>query len=343
MTIDDIIFVDSKICPNCVKNKRKIYKIIPEHIFAGFNFDKNISYILCPECFAKIEPVLYYLKKSQSKLKIYKFKLIPPHKLIQDIDIIINQEREIYFYKRNEEDINFMNIYLSIIIYFQLLDLPLFVLYIPKNNDKSFINELTQDINQNKLRKMTKRDQIKSGNNISEDKNNRSPEHSSNNESEVIRDINYISNKTTLSNISKLESEIWKNIQLNSKKEEIVSDIINQNEKKEYTSRLKEMKVFFNKLFQYFIMNSKEKIEICLNKLAEKQENSNDIRLHEENENEKNNNKISSNITITNNNNINLLDKRYDNLFKENDDKIKTNIIKSNIIMNNDINNNVKK
>ena len=36
-----------------------------------------------------------------------------------------------------------------------------------------------------------------------------------------------------LSNISELESEIWKNIQLNLKKDEIVSEISNQNEKTE--------------------------------------------------------------------------------------------------------------
>ena len=338
MIIDNILFVDSKICPSCVKNKRKLYKINPEHVFAGFNFDKNISYILCPECLAKIEPVLYYLKKSQSHLKTHKFKLIPPHKLIQDIDIIINQEREIYFYKRIKADklVDFMNIYLSIIFYFQLFDLPLFVLYIPKNDDKNFINELTQDINQNKLRKMTKRDKKKSGKSISPDRISRSPDHSQDNKSGVSGDITDISRKTTLSNISELESEIWKNIQLNLKKDEIVSEISNQNEKTEYISRLKETKAVYNKLIQYFIMNSKEKIEIFLNKLAEKQENAIGIGLHRENENEKK--KISSNYNInTNNINIKLLDKKYDNIFKENDDKIKTRNIKSNFTMSNNL------
>jgi hypothetical protein len=191
MTIDNILFLDSKICPNCVKNKTKIRKIYPEHIFAGFNFEKNKICIICPECLAKIEPSLYYLKKSQSNLKTHKFTLIPPFKLIEDIDILINQEREIYFYKKTEAEklVNFMNIYLSIIFYFQLFDLPLFVLYTPKTNDKNFINKISEEIEQNKLRKMTKKEKKKVGKSISPDRVSRSPDRSIDNKSGTSGDI----------------------------------------------------------------------------------------------------------------------------------------------------------
>ena len=312
MTIDNILFLDSKICPNCVKNKTKIRKIYPEHIFAGFNFEKNKICIICPECLAKIEPLLYYLKKSQSSLKAHKFTLIPPFKLIEDIDILINQEREIYFYKKTEAEklADFMNIYLSIIFYFQLFDLPLFVLYTPKTSDKNFINKISEEIEQNKLRKMTKKEKKKSGKSISPDRVSRSPDRSVDNKSGVSGDITDISRKSTLSNISEFETEIWKNIQLSSKNTEILSEAFNSNEKSEFASRYKETKSILSKLIQYFYLNTKEKLEIFLNNLSEKQDNALD-ELHKENEKTRyNNNIISKN---------NLDEKIYEKKLKEND------------------------
>ena len=322
--IENYLFIDSKICPNCIINKKKLKKINPMLILAGFNFDENKSYIICPECLAKIEPYIYYLKKSKPNLKTYRFKLIPPHKLIRDIDELINREGEIFFYKRIKADnlAYFLNLYLSIIFYFQLFDLPLFVLYIPKNNYINLINELNEEIQNNKLRKMTKKEKKKSGKSISPDRANKSREKSLDNKSGISGDLTDVSRKSTFSNVSELENEIWQNIQINSKNDEIYysNEKINSNEKNEYLSRIKDMKNIFTGIIQYFISNNKEKMEIFLNKISEKQENVIGLGLKKENEKERHNN-LSNNNLMSYNIKINL-DKKYDSR------NIKTNINK---------------
>ena len=312
--IDNILFLDAKICPNCLKNKTKLHKIFPEQIFAGFNYENNKLCILCPECLAKIEPVLYYLKKSESSLKTHNFRLIPPFKLIEVINIIINQEREIFFYKKFESEklVSFMNVYLSIIFYFQLFDLPLFVLYSPKNNDKNLINEIREEIEQNKLRKMTKKEKKRAGKSSSPDRVSRSPDRSMDNKSGVSGEITDISGKSTLSNISEFETEIWKNIKLGSKNDEILSEANNSNEKiekSEFVSKYKEIKSVLSKLMQFFYLNTKEKLEIFLNNLQEKPENALE-ELQKENVKARCNNLISKNS---------LEGKVYENKLKENE------------------------
>ena len=348
--IDNIIFISSKICPNCVKNKNKLYKIEPEHIFAGFNSIENKTYIICPKCLSKIEPNLYYLKKSQSNLKPHKFKLIPPYILIQNIDFLINKEKEIVFYKRVSSDnlVNFMDIYLSIIFYFQLFDLPLFVLYIPKNNN-NFIDEIIEEIQTNKLRNLSKKDK-KSGKSISPDRASRSPARSPDNKSRASGDLTDISRKSTFSNISELESEVWKNIQISCTNNEILSnEAINANEKSEFASKLKYMKSELSKLMNYFLNISKDEIDIFLNKFSGKKENDAKIEAKKENDTKRYTKTLSNNNVIFNSeriNNINIMkiDKKYDDVFKDNNnDKIKKRIINTNINIVNNMNTNLQK
>ena len=334
--IDNIIFIDSKICPSCVLNKKKLYKINPEQILAGFNLDKEKSYIICPECLAKIEPYLFYLKKSQSNLVTHKFYLIPPHKLIQDIDIFINEGGEISFYKKVEATKlkQFMDIYLSIIFYFQLFDLPLFVLYTPKNNNQNFINELSQEIQLNKLRKLKRKDKRKSGKSISPDRVSRSPDKSTDNKSGVSSDITDYSRKSSISNISGLENEIWKNIQNSYKNNQsLINDKINPTEKSEFINRIKEVRAVLSKIIFYFYLNSKEKVEKFLSNLEEKQENAmgmikkeNELNTHT---------KVFSNDNLENNVKKNLNEKYDINALNQNEDKIKNRNIKNMDIINN--------
>ena len=343
LIIDNIIFISSKICPNCVKNKNKLYKIEPEHIFAGFNSIENKIYIICPKCLAKIEPNLYYLKKSQSNLKPQKLKLIPPYILIQNIDLLINKEKEIFFYKRVSANYleNFMDIYISLIFYFKLFDLPLFVLYTPKNNN-NFINEIIQEIQSNKIRNMYKKEKKSSGKSISPDRVSRSPDRSSDNKSRASGDLTDISRKSTLSNISELESELWKNIQISCTNNEIISnEIINSNEKSEFASKLKYMKSELSKLMNYFLNLSKEEIDIFLNKFSEKKENDVKIELKKENALKRYTKTLSNNNVIFNTDrktNINIMD-----INKDSDEKIKKRIINTNINLVNYISNNLQK
>ena len=332
--IENYLFIGSKICPNCIINKKKLYKINVEYILAGFNLEKNKSYIICPECLAKIEPYLYYFKKNEFNLRPNRFKLLSPHKLIHDIDIIINQYGEISFYKKMTLDnfADFMNIYLSIIFYFQLFDLPLFVLYIPKKNDINIMNELNEEIQQNKIRKMTKKMKKKSGKSISPDRVSRSPERSLDNKSGISGDSTDISRKSTITNISELENELWKNIKITND-EILINEKINSNEKNEFSSRLKEMKIILSKIMHFFVINSKEKMETFLFKISENQENAIDTALKNENEKERIINKKSNLISYSLKKN---LDKQYDILLKNNNENVKTNINKINNLQENE-------
>ena len=343
LEIDNILFIGSKICPNCVKNKSKLYKIHPEHILSGFSLGDNNSYIICPKCLTKIDPYIYYLIKSKSHLKPHKFRLIPPYKLIQDLDLIINKNREIFFYKRPlaEDLIKFQEIHFSIIFYFLLFDLPLFVLYTPNNNDNSFLNEITEDIQLNKMRKLSKKNRKKSGKSISPDRVSRSPDRSLDGKSRVSADLTEISGKSSLSNISELENEIWQNIQKSSQKEVFSQEKINSNEKSEFESRFKYINSELSKLMQYFYSDSKYKIDAFLQKISEIKENDNNLGLKDEKV-LKGYTKTSSNNNLNFNNDIKMnVDKNYDDILKNNNEKIKTRNMKTNFNIN--MNHNLQK
>ena len=334
--IDNILYIDSKICPNCILSEKKLYKINPEHILAGFNSDKNKIYMVCPHCLYKIEPNLFYLTKSESHLNINKFKLIPMHILIDNIDSLINQNREIFFYKNVWSNKSLKDIYLSIIFYFQLFDLPLFVLYTPKD-DIDLINEISQDLQLNKLRKIDKKGKRKTRKSISPDRLTRSPDRLSkspdrisDNRSGVSRELTEYSRKSTISNVSELENKIWTNIKNNSKNNEILStDKISSNEKNEYISKYKDIKAFLNPIIENFILDSKAQLELLLNRISENKEGEVEIELTK-----KNNIK-----TLNNNNKINIgtIDK---NKIKKNEENIKTRNLKSNLDAINFLNNN---
>ena len=330
--IENIIFLNSKICPNCK------YKIIPELILAGINSDKNNTYIICPKCYVKIEPYLFYLNKSQSNLTLHKFKLIPIHELIRNIDILVNKIGEISFYKKFELEMD-ENIYFSTVFYFELFDLPLFVLYTPKSNNQNFINIINQEIQANLLRKSAKRFSKKSTKSISPDRGSirsKSPD----NKSGISGDISDISRNITVSNMSNLEEEIWKNITINTQKNEILSEEkINSNEKAEFSGKCKEIKNFLSKIIHYFNLASKEKLEIFLNQIEQKQEKGIDYGIQKENEIKKHMKRI-SNENITENNYIKTdMKEKYGYNIEGNNEKVKERNIKMN-----DLNmNNIKK
>ena len=324
--IDNIIFLNSKICPNCK------YKIIPELILAGINSHKNKSYIICPKCYIKVEPYLFYLNKSQSTLSVHKFKLIPIYELIVQIDILIG---EISFYKKFESEL-MVDIYFSTVFYFELFDLPLFVLYTPKSN---IINIISQEMQANLLRKSAKRFSKKSTKSISPDRasiRSKSPD----NKSGISGDISDISRNITVTNMSNLEEEIWKNIICGTRKDEILlEDKINSNEKAEFSGKYKEIKNFLGNIIQFFKLASKEKLEIFLNQIEAKQEKAIDFGIQKENEIKKHMKRI-SNENVTEFNYIKTdMKEKYGQIYEEKDDQVKRRNIKMN-----DLNiNNIKK
>ena len=272
--IENILFINAKICSNCVLNKKKLYKIGVEKILSGFSLNKDNPYIICPECLCKIEPYIYYLNKSQSNLKPQSFKLMHPDKLIEEVDKIINEESELFFYKKFEDNKSkYFDLYLSIIFYFKLFDLPLIILYTPKNKGNNIINDFNEQIQLNKIRKLkrTEKSKHKNKKSISPDRLSRSPDKSLDKKSYISSEYTDISHKSTLSNIPELEKEIWQNIQ-NNLNNEIIDNKVNANEKNEFISRIKDIKGSIGKYMEYFIFESNDNLEKFLNKMKQKEE-----------------------------------------------------------------------
>ena len=105
----------------------------------------------------------------------------------------------------------------------------------------------------------------------SPDRLNKSPDKSLDKHSYVSGDYTDISRKSTLSNISELENEIWKNIQ-NNLNNEIIDNKVNTNEKTEFIGRIKDFKIVLGKYLQFFILDSKDDLDKFLNKLNQKPE-----------------------------------------------------------------------
>jgi len=301
--IDNIIFINAKICSNCVLNKKKLYKIGIEKILAGFNLNKDNPYIICPECLCKIEPYIYYIKKTQSNLKPQSFKLIHPQKLLEEIDKLINEEGELFFYKKFEDNkLQYLDLYLSIIFYFKIFDIPLIVLYTPKNKGNNIINDFSEQIRLNKLRKVSKVEKRKNRISKSPDRLSKSPDKSLDKNSYISGDYTDISRKSTLSNISELENEIWKNIQ-NNLNNEIIDNKVNTDEKTEFIGRIKDFKIVLGKYLQFFITDARDNLDKFLNKINQKPEKEIEF-IFENNGYEKVNNNLNIN-NIKQQNNIN--------------------------------------
>ena len=317
--IENILFINAKICSNCILNKKKLYKIGVERILAGFSLNKDNPYIICPECLCKIEPYIYYLNKSQNNLKPQSFKLMHPQKLIEEVDKLINEYGEIFFYKKFEDEkFKYFDIYLSIIFYFKLFDLPLIILYTPKIKGNNIINDFNEQIQLNKIRKLNKPEKNKNKNkkSISPDRVSKSPDKSLDKKSYISGDYTDISHKTTLSNISELEKEIWKNIQ-NNLNNEIIDNEVNINEKNEFISRIKDIKIVIGKYLEYFLLESNDELQMFLDKIKQKEEKEIEFDLG-------NNLKLQNNINL--NNNINIIQPREEKQRKINGNNTNLNI-----------------
>ena len=301
--IENILFINAKICSNCILNKKKLYKIGVEKILAGFSLNKDNPYIICPECLCKIEPYIYYLNKSQNNnLKPQSFKLMHPEKLIQEVDKLINEEGELFFYKKFEDNKSrYFDLYLSIIFYFKLFDLPLLILYTPKNKGNNIINDFNEQIQLNKIRKLkkTEKNKHKNKNSVSPDRLSRSPDKSLDKKSYISGEYTDISRQSTLSNLPELEKEIWQNIQ-NNLNNEVIDNKVSTNEKNEFISRIKDIKVVISKYLEFFIFESNDILEKFLNKMNQKEEKEIELDFG-------NNLKLQTNINL--NSNINILNK----------------------------------
>ena len=284
-----IIFLNSDLCPNCFKNRQITKKIYPEEILAGFYFNYeynknqnigNNNYTLCNNCFTRFQPKIYYLKKNQNNLIPNEINILSPINLIKEIDKIFSEKGEKSFYEGN----NFINdnVYLNIIFYFELFDLPLCVLYVENDMDK--FEKIKDQLKRNLERKnIIKKKNNKNNynmtftsdewridiNQILKDKNN--DINLDNNLNKIKKEFNFVIEK---------ERELWKNIQekiFENKKEEIFTEVKIE-DKDEIISFLKDLKEYMDDSSKYFINNSEVKLKKFLIDL-EKQKEKNIINL----------------------------------------------------------------
>ena len=270
---EDDIFLTEKYCPFCTTNINKIKLISIEEILSGFSKKINILDTICPNCMTAITPEIYYLNKNDKQLNVKKFNLLTPFKIINEIDNNNQKFGEFYFYLNNKPD-NYMmdDVYKSIVFYFKLFDLPLFVLYIIKD-EKIFEKNILKEIEDNILRKTPiKRKGAK--NPVSPNKHSRakspdahldiSEENKSTSGITTITGDSFsaISGKSDKSSGSILEKELWKDIvNKNKDKIKLTGDKICTENRSDLLKRIKYMKSVMSNITAYFVSSFKEKLE----------------------------------------------------------------------------------
>ena len=131
------IFLTYDYCPNCLKKKSR-GKLTIEELLAGFKKEKNSYYSVCNICLSKVFPKLYMINiKSQPLDDIESVNFLSPYVLLKEIDNIIKNNGDKYFYISDY----FMHkehkhIFWNLVFYFQLLNLPRFVLYVLRDEEK---------------------------------------------------------------------------------------------------------------------------------------------------------------------------------------------------------------
>ena len=313
---DDFLFLTEKYCPYCSKNIEKIKFIKIEELLAGFNQNIDKFDSVCPNCLTVVNSNIYYLNMRQKEISIQQFQLLKPNRLINEVDEMIKDNGEYFFYLKNFSDNQkAILVYINIIFYFKLFDLPLFVLCIERDQTK-FKENILKEIQENINRK-----------NILKEKKSKSPDKKKNNNTSQDKSLSDITNTTednstvisSKSNSSvgknQMEYELWKEVYLNNKDKIILSgDLIGTENKNDLSKRVKYMKSVLNDIISYFISSYKEK----LNEFLENNESKNEIKEE---------NKITENpFKVNNKINIQSVDKnRYqglssDDYFQNNND-----------------------
>lgn len=251
---ESYIFFTKSYCPYCSKNVDKIKFISIEEFLAGLSRENDKSYSFCPNCSNIISNDIYYLNKDQKELKIQKFSLYSPSKLISQIDEIIEALGEYCFYINfNPENNKMMNLYFNLIFYFKLFDLPLFVIYIEKNK-KNFEEKIITEIEESIKRKK------KHNNKNNSYKKSYSPDRQTKRNLNLSNDKSYTDTERPYSiltkalNIGITEQQIWKFIYSDNKDKSILTgDKIGLVDRSILLQRIKYMKSFISNYTTYFI------------------------------------------------------------------------------------------
>ena len=293
-----IIFLTSDLCPNCFINRQVTKKISPEEILAGFylNYEYNNiqkynenNYTLCINCMTRFQPKIYYLEKNQKDIMPKEIKILSPMNLIKSIDNIFCEKGEMYFYSVKNDIIN--NIYLNVIFYFELFDLPLCVLYVQNDMDK--FEKIKDQLKVNLERKNIIKRKHQNGDfymtftpNNWYELNQSLKEESDKNNNINIKSNSLFNIKKEFSIAIEEEKNLWKNIQvklLENKNLNLYENKIENIEKNEIINFIKEMKDYMKDSLNFFIKDSQVKLyKFLINFEKNKQKNNINFAISDE-------------------------------------------------------------
>ena len=241
--IEEVIFLTYEMCPICIKSNKNPKKITIEQILAGFSRDKSDYLSVCPNCFNKIFPKIYFLKKSQQNLEAESVNFYSPLVLVKEIENIIENDiyNEACFYLENFSNKNYKNniLFWNLVFYFKLFNLPTFVLYID-NDEEQFIkiNKEIFDIKNNSEQINFKKNIKQNGKKAIEISKDFDFE---NKDEKIIEKENILINKI---------QKILENEKYNSKKET----------KKNKNNILNDIKTEFGEIIEIFVNDNKIKL-----------------------------------------------------------------------------------
>ena len=273
---DSIIFLTEKYCPYCTKNIDKIKFITMEELLAGFNQNLNNYDSICPNCLNAVSSNIYYLNRNDKKICVQKFQLLKPNRLMNEIDEMIKSSGELFFYIENFTDNNkIFLLYINIIFYFKLFDLPLFVLCIERDKTK-FQDNILREIKDNINRK-----------NIVKEKRSKSPDkkltRDTSQDFSTTEDNSTVISGKSNSSIGKSgsEYELWRDLFLKNKdKVKLTGDKIGTESKSVLYKRIKYMKDVLSDITSYFVSSYKEKLN---EKLENSEYDKNEIKDEKDN------------------------------------------------------------
>jgi len=128
--IKSSIFIPYEYCAGCFKIVNTPKKLSFIDIISGFRRNLEAEYSICNMCYSKIHPKLYIIFENQTNLdNIETSNLISPVKLINEIDNIIKNHGDKYFFLNDYHNKpQHREIFWNILFYFQLLNLPTIVM-----------------------------------------------------------------------------------------------------------------------------------------------------------------------------------------------------------------------
>lgn len=138
--INSSIFVPYEFCAGCFKSGKSPKKLGFIDIISGFsrNSQAQAEYSVCNYCYAKISPKLYIVFENQTNLENVEIvNLISPVKLTSEIDCIIKEKGDKYFFLSDYHNhAQHREVFWNILFYFQMFNLPTVVLTLQQDLTK---------------------------------------------------------------------------------------------------------------------------------------------------------------------------------------------------------------